>query len=129
MGETFCFADPQVEGRGVLRIWVYGDTDNALASSDQQLRDCDMVDPGCDGEPTVEGRYVYTATDGVCSLLGCQLDSFHDGVIEYMDVSIDRKRAVTDNDTATSVYRHWVKPVVVSIVLFWYVECFLRHEV
>ena len=58
MGETFCFADPQVEGRSVLRIWVYGDIVNALVSSEQQLRDCDMVDPGCDGEFTVEGRYV-----------------------------------------------------------------------
>ena len=99
MGETFCFADPQVEGRGVLRIWVYDDTDNALVSSDQQLRDCDVVDPGCDGESTIKGRYVYTATDGVCGLSGHQVDSFHDGVIECMDVSIDRKHAVTSTMT------------------------------
>ena len=91
MGETFCSADPQVEGRSVLWIWVYSDIVNVPISSEQQLRDCGMVDPGCDGELTVEGRYVYTATDSTCSLSGCQVDNFHGGVVECTDVSIDGK--------------------------------------
>ena len=68
-----CFADPQVEGRGALRIWVCDDTDNALVSSGQRLRDCDVVYLGHDGEPTVGDTYVCTATDGICGLLGCQV--------------------------------------------------------
>ena len=102
-----CFADPQVEGRGALRIWVYGDTDNALVSSDQRLMDCDVLDLGCDGEPTVRGRYVCTATDGICGLSGCRVDSFPrwnhrvHGRVHRWEACCD-----IDNDTATSVYRH-----------------------
>ena len=104
----------------MLRIWVYSDIVNVPISSEQQLRDCGMVDPGCDDELTVEGKYVYTATDGICSLSSCQVDSFHVGVVECTDVSIDGKPvpiAIGANQS------------IVSIVLFWYVERFLRHEV
>ena len=90
-GETFCSADPQVEGRSVLWTWVYSDIVNVPISSEQQLRDRGMVNPGCDGELTVEGSYLYTATDSTRSLSGCQVDIFHGGVVEYTDVSIDGK--------------------------------------
>ena len=47
---------------------------NVPISSKQQLVDSGTVDPGCNGELTAEGSYLYTATDGTCSLSGCQVD-------------------------------------------------------
>ena len=68
---------------------------NVPISSEQQLVDSGTVDPGCNGELTAEGSYLYTATDSTCSLSGCQVDILHGGVVEYTDVSIDSKHAVT----------------------------------
>ena len=68
---------------------------NVPISSEQQLVDSGTVDPGCNGELTAEGSYLYTATDSTCSLSVCQVDILHGGVVEYTDVSIDSKHAVT----------------------------------
>ena len=75
-------------------------------SSEQQLVDSGTVDPGCNGEFTAEGSYLHNATDSTCSLSdlsGCQVDILHGGVVEYTDVSIDSKHAVTSAVTQQPV--------------------------
>ena len=76
---------------------------NVPISSEQQLVDTGTVDPGCNGELSAEGSYLYTATDSTCSLSGCQVDILHGGVVEYTDVSIDSKHAVTSAVTQQPV--------------------------